>query len=166
MRKIIMLLMLSSLLPLNAARWTPSAGVDILFRSDISSAYTASLETKADIKLLSLSERSHGFSLPLSVSYTSPSTIAGRLQRLSSVSFGAEAEYTYAFSSTFSLSAGAGFRAEWFPEPEALSLRFGGTIRPSFRIERDLTLSFPVSVYAFNGIAITIGAGIAYSAAP
>lgn len=150
-------------LPLSAASWSPSAGADMMLRSDWQEACCASAEIRVSASILSLAEGAHTISLPLYISYSSRSIPSGRFQRTASIAAGAEAEYSYAFSPAVRISAGAGMRCEWHMKQEALSVSAGITLRLCFRIDDRISISIPLSIYGLNGLSLSAGAGITWA---
>ncbi len=168
-KKIVLLLFVLLSFQLYAAdlAYTPSVSLAGGYHGDSdsdSSAFFSAGYAGVKVNPLSLTiDDVHRVSIPLTVSYNTPSLASGREFSSSSIDMLIEAEYGYRFTDLFTLYGAVGTDVRWHFGSNAASVKYGGTITPSFRILDDLTVDGIVSMYGGRtGFSLSVGVGVTY----
>lgn len=159
---IIMLMLLPSLL--NAAEWKPDIRTAAGWNG---TGYPASenMHSSAIAEIAanpaSFAFGPHLLSFPVSAGYTSSSIAIGREMKQAAVHVKLEAEYGYIFTELLTLRAGIGIRAEWHLRGRFLTVSYGASVTPWFKVSRMFSIGIPVSFYgSASGWGLSAGAAL------
>lgn len=167
MKKILLMILISSCAALHAASWDPAFDITVLYDGtaysksiDSSGTLRSSAGASARVELLTVTIGRHRVAMPLSIAVLSQSSAEGRtmIQPRSAVRLGIE--YGFSISSLLSLSASVDAVYEYFLRSDAGHWLIGTTVTPEFSTGSIVSVTVPLSLSFGKGtFSFTLGAG-------